>query len=152
MADLFNALRAYLNIRPDAYSRLSRTPIFKAPLPDGIEGLHRNDLFGSRIVVPQGDTIDDTALRHESAHAIYDKAGMSKIAPVLAPKLGRTAKDTITSSPFYQSQGITPELLANEGLGFSVEDPTQSQYTQSVANQITDPKLALALLRLQKRK
>lgn len=151
MSDLFRAVQAILGVRPDAYSRLSRTPIFKVNLPEGLEGVYRRDMFGSKIMVPKGDTIDDPTLRHESAHAIYDQAGMSKIAPVLAPKLGRTAKDTITSSPFYQDQGIDDKLLANEGLGFSVEDPTQAGYTQHVANQM-DPKLALALMRLQKKK
>lgn len=150
---MLDLIRSIVHAQPDAYSRITRTPIFKSNLPSGIEASYLPKFLGlgGSIQVPRGDTIDESALRHESAHSIYDDANLSKIAEQLVPKLSRTVSDSIRATPYYQDKGLSNDLMANEGLGHSVEQSEGSGYTSAVASQIPNLALRQALLRLQKK-
>jgi len=151
--EVVRALQQMVRANPDAMSRVTRTPIYKRDLPVGVEGFYKPRGFGldGTITVPKGDTIDDSTLRHESSHAVWDQGGLNNNADKLVPFVGKGARETITGSPFYQQEGITPKLLASEGLGFSVEDPKSQEFTKRVAEMLKDPVLRKALLRLQKK-
>ncbi len=154
LSEMIDMLQAIFGAgKPDAFSRITRTPIYKGSLPQGVEARYLPKLgpFGGSIQVPQGETIDDSALRHESAHSIYDDAVLKRSAPTIAQNLSKEVAKRITGDDYYKARGITSDLLANEGLGFSVEDPTQAGFTEGVANMISNITLKKALMKLQKR-
>ncbi len=151
--EVVKALQQMVRANPDAMSRITKTPIYKADVPFGNLGSYQPKTMGlgGSITVPKGDTMDDATIRHESAHAIWDKAGLNSQSDKLAPFVGKPVRSMIEDAPFYQQEGITPKLLASEGLGFSVEDPKHQEFTKRVAEMLKDPILRQALLRLQKK-
>jgi hypothetical protein len=123
-------------------------------LPPGVGAIYTPKMLGmfDNIQVPKADEISDESLRHESAHTIYDKADLYKIADKLAGVLPEALRSKISQYPIYTRKGLSNKLLTNEGLAFAVENPEQASYTNTVANLIQNPVIKQRLLRIQQKK
>lgn len=83
---------------------------------------------------------------HESAHRIFDLAGLRSKASELAPKVPNLQRATVAlRNDIYQP---TDEVLANEGLGYSIGDPDATPYVQQAASRIGSDDLRRMLIRL----
>lgn len=132
---------------PNAYTRITRTPIYHEQLQDGAEGQYKESrILPGHIVMPPGN-MDPNTLRHESAHAIYDKAGLEGMAGRLAGQVSPRLREQFSNQPMYNAND--PYTVSNEGLGWSVGDPRERGYVNHVASQISDPLQRQRLLRLQ---
>jgi hypothetical protein len=150
---------------PAAMTRITRTPVFEGGEGwPATKGGQYDPNTGAITVLPEGMQPFYRILPHESAHAIYDQAGLSQITPQLfgptMPHLPPAAVNQIQIHPeLYpiigtrSSSGMPSfkqdrEILSNEGLAFSIGDPAGTPFVEAIANKIKDPALAAELLRL----
>jgi hypothetical protein len=140
--DVFDRIHALVSPPPVAYSRITHSPISVEDQP-GLKGTYKG---GAITISPEQWGI----VPHESAHQIYDKAGLAAQAPQLAPQVSEANRNLIAATPVYRQgpNAGTPDQVANEGLGFSIGQPTETDYVEKVASAIKDPVLATRLRRL----
>lgn len=136
-------VQSLVNPQPDAYSRITRTPIYLQEPGNGLAGQYRN---GAMTVSPQHLDV----IPHESAHALFDQANLKTKAAALARAVPEGARNRILADPVYQAQPDynTAGELADEGLAYSIGDPDRAKYVDQAAGAIADPTLADRLRRL----
>lgn len=151
MASLREKLLELIKGTPTAYSRITRTPIYQGNIAEGtVGGYNESRILPGYINLPAGE-MDPSTIRHESAHSIYDAAGLNLISKLLAARVSPSMREQLTSNPYYANRGINDTVLSDEALGFGVETPSEKPYVDLVASQIKDPNLKQRLLRLQKK-
>ena len=136
-------VRSLVSPQPQAYSRITRTPIYIQDPGGGLAGQYKD---GAITVSPQH--LDK--IPHESAHALFDQANLKTKAADLARAVPEGARNRILADPVYQAQPDynTPGELADEGLAYSIGDPDRAKYVDQAAGAIADPTLADRLRRL----
>lgn len=162
--------------KPIAQSRITRTPIYQVPGDkwDSNKGgeynsTTRNSLGGiwepANIKVRQGEMSPGSdIIPHESTHAIYDQAGLNSVslgdipphamdrllgAPNLYPmSTSRPAGQPYDAYAERVNAKSRANMIANEGLAYSVGTAQGDSYVRDVADQIKDPVLRQQLLRL----
>ena len=143
---------------PDAYSRITQTPITIDPKLEaqGRSGEYWPDVNSIRIspnyTLPSA-TGQFSQIPHESAHAIFSQSPELKEPAnlaALAKLVPSTQRNLILGSPVYKPLPDygSPEMLVDEGLGHSIGDSDATKYVTEVARRIKDPKLREQLLRL----
>lgn len=141
---LWQGMANLLTPQPAAYTRITRTPVYVDPnMPAGQAGG-----YGAGKITIAPDHWD--TLPHEQAHVLYDQAHLVSQAPELAPAVPELKRQFIQASPIYNQQpgAGNAEQLSDEGLGFSIGDPTATDYVEKVARKIKDPAIAARLRRL----
>jgi hypothetical protein len=145
--------------QPNAYSRITRTPLYIRPqekLGAGVAGRYHppsGSMTVSRATVEPGSEWANP-IPHESAHVIYDRAGLGEYAGDLLGLIPQQAVDILRSAmekyPSFSSQdaGVRIRRFVDEGLGYSIGQPWGTAYVNAVAARIRDPKLRARLLRL----
>jgi hypothetical protein len=162
------AISNKLSPQPQAYSRLTRTPIYVQDLPKGQAGAYDaptdSMTLGPRqwnalqspsnpAIPPSGANAQDL-IGHESAHSIYDKSGMSSNAAQLVNTVPEGKRNLINALPLYNQQpgGGSDEQLTNEGLAYSIGDKSfgAPAYVEKAAQSIEakHPQAAALLRRL----
>lgn len=150
MASIFDMARRMFSIQqdpPQAYSRITRTPIYMQP------GLRANGAKAAGIYHPDYNMMEVDpeyaqpgrgTIAHESAHAIWNNSNLKGMGGVMAPQVPPSQNSTMELYKYAPD----PETRADEGLGFSIGDPSAQGYVNSAASKITDPNLRQQLLRL----
>lgn len=136
-------VRGMMTPQPQAYSRITRTPIYVGNPGTDMAGRYEH---GAITIAPDQWNL----VPHESAHAIYDQAALRNQASQLLPYVAEGARNRVLADPFYQRQSDygSPEELTDEGLAFSIGDRGRAGYVNHVADTITDPAIAARLRRL----
>ncbi len=138
--------------QPIAASRITRTPIYPPegfPWPENKAGDYSP--ISNQIQIKGGylQEVPSFVIPHESAHAIFNQAGLEPSAPALANSgPGPQAQSLIAIAPNLYRQ--TPETMANEGLAYSIGTHEGTPFVEHVASRISDPALAQQLLRLHR--
>lgn len=132
---------------PNAYSRITRTPIHISPETEvkGTSGLYYPE-FDAMAVGHDYAQPGRSTIPHESAHSIYLKSGLQRYAPEIAQRVPQEKRALINIHPELYDQ--TPDTMANEGLGYSVGDPDATEFINYTAGKIQNPQLRQMLLRL----
>lgn len=130
-----------------AYSRITQTPIYYNPdLPQDRGGQYD---AGSGLIETHPESMMSRGhISHESAHAIFDKANLYDLASKLSSDVPVSATGQIAFHPELYPNMNDDKMLANEGLAFSIGDPTGTAYINKVASKIQDIRLRGQLLRL----
>jgi hypothetical protein len=144
-----------------ADTRISRTPIYQTTGDGWPEGKAAEyDPATKRISVlglDNGRARRD--IPHESAHAIFDKAGLAPASGKLVSGVPPEVNALISYFPqlYRPLSGTDPselkrhrEMIADEGLAYSVGRDEGTPYVEHVASQIKDSAIAAQLLRLHR--
>lgn len=131
---------------PQAYSRITRTPIYIDPnMPEEYAGAYwpgKGIKTSPKYTQPGDDTIV-----HESAHDLWQRALLDNSASELAPKVPPAQRNTILRyTDIYPDP--SDRTMANEGLGYGIGNPDATPYVQAVGSKIQSPELRRMLLRL----
>jgi hypothetical protein len=133
-----------------AQDRYMRTPIVQQQQMPGAGASYNPKT--DQISVGDLNSLPTGILAHEVTHRIYNKAGLSRLAPELMPNLAKATHDYIANSPLYQgvSGAGSPDQFADEGLAFSNTSPVMGDrdFVNAAALKIADQSLKGTLLRI----
>jgi hypothetical protein len=121
---------------PDAYSRITRTPIQFDDLPDGVGGYYEPDTDRMRV---SRSNANPSTIPHESLHALYTKSGLPSNDPTLAGLVPRDTRAFITQNP-----GVYPNpeaVMADEGLAYSIGRPGSTEFVRRATERLRDPRV-----------
>lgn len=137
-----------------AQTRITRTPVYTVPREDWKEGTSLALYYPQvkSIQTPEGNlqTLSARILPHESAHDIFQKAGLGQSSAELLKGMTPSAGVMDQLRGYPGTYKLTPETVANEGLAYSVGDWGRGPFVYHVADQIKDPALADQLKRLHR--
>ncbi len=148
LSDILQYLKQASGNQPDAYSRATRTPIYRANMPSGVDAQYTDKTgpFGGYIEVPPGE-IDKDNLRHEEGHSIWDAAGLKQHSEELAKGVDPSITRFLKRDPYYRKDSSS-NALAGEGLGWTLSGLGTQDYLKQVYDKITDPTLKVLFMKL----
>jgi hypothetical protein len=153
MANLLSSIMSMLMPQQPqviAQDRYLRTPITQQQQMPGAAASY--DPNTDTISVGDINNLPVGSIAHEVTHRIYNKAGLSKMAPQLLPSLAKHTADYLRNSSVYSQlpNAGSPEQLTDEGLSYSTSTPVMmdQDYVGKAASLIKNKNLQDTLTRL----
>jgi hypothetical protein len=146
--------------QPTAQTRITRTPVYQTIGDDWPDGKAAEYDPATKRITVLGFSNARKDIPHESAHALFDAAGLAPASGQLTsqgPGLSLEARSLINYFPqlYKPLAGFDPaevkrhqEMMADEGLAYSIGNAEGTPYVEYVASRIGDPAIAAQLRRL----